>query len=303
VKSILVTGGSGYIGRLTLPWLHSEGYAVDNYDIAIDPQDDIWNIDRLQKRMRGKDVVYHLVAIPHPHKGNEIDYRRMNYAAAVLVFEQAKTAGVKKFVFPSSGCVYGFWGGHAKPDKLPITEENAKPTLKEGQTLYGYFKLAFEDYLREKTNDGVMKAIALRIEGVNRLPVLATSLRMRWLPEHKPEEQSCKLYHFLGSCSVENYCQLLELVIEKDLEPHFEVFNVGNDSIHPSIDVQQVIREHWPNIPNETTGNQALYSVDRAKRLLGYQPSVPAEFNESGATIPRSTRFANLMKKLVGING
>lgn len=296
MKRILITGGSGYIGGHTIPFLKSERYEVDNYDIANDPKDDIFDEERLTERMKGKDIVYHLAAIPHPHKGNEVDYRRINYEGSILVFKCAEKAGIEKFIFASSGCVYGFWGDHAKPDRLPISEDNYKPSLEEGQTLYGYFKLAFEKYLEKESEEAGIRSIALRIEGVNPKVVTKDSVvnKGTFLPEHRPQEKSCKLWHFLGSCSPGNYHQMLRLVIERDLDSYYEAFNVGNEYIHPSIDVQQVIREYWPDIPNYTKDNEALYSIDKAKEMLGYKPSIPKEY------IDCEKRKAGLLSRVYG---
>lgn len=297
MKKLLITGGSGYIGNLTIPFLKEEGYQVDNYDIVNDPQDDIFNEERLTKRLKGKDIVYHLVAIPHPHKGNEVDYRKINYEGSKTVFLCAKIAKVKKFIFASSGCVYGFWGGHAKPDRLPISEDNSIPTLEEGQTLYGYFKIAFEKYLQKESQRAGIRSISLRLEGVNPKPATSSTIHGKFLQEHRPEEKSCKLWHFLGSCSVENYQQLLKLVIENDLDSHFDVFNVGNEHVHPSIDVQKLIKENWPNIPNQTKDNEVLYSIKKAKRLLGYKPTTPKEYSESETKTEKNSKTLENPKK------
>lgn len=267
MKKILVTGGSGEIGRNTIPFLRKEGYNIDNYDIAANFEDDIWDTERLTGRMKGEDVVIHLAAIPHPHMAGSKDYWLLNYEGTKTVFECAKRAAVKKFVFPSSGCVYGFWGNHAKPDKFPISEENYKPSIEEGLTIYGATKIACEEYLKEESEKAGIRTIALRLENVG------TGV---WRENIKDMYKgTCKLYHFFASVSSENYHQMLKLVIERDLDGFFEVFNVGDEYVHPSIDVQQMIRRYWPEVPNYTKGNEALYSIEKAKKLLGYKPGKP----------------------------
>ena len=240
--------------------------------------------------MQDVNVVYHLAAIPHPFKGGEIEYRRINYEGAITVFECAKRSGITKFIFASSGCVYGFWGGYAKPDQLPITENNYKPTLEGGQTLYGYYKYAFEKYLEDNSKN--IKSIAIRIEGVNPNLLTSNTYKSFFLPDSKPEEKSCKVFHLLTSCSVENYLEFIKLVIRKDLQNNFETFNIANEYIHPSIDVQEVIEEYWPNIPNHTKDNETLYSIAKAKELLGYDPSIPNGFSEN----PKNNKNDNKTK-------
>lgn len=38
------------------------------------------------------------------------------------------------------------------------------------------------------------------------------------------------------------------------------------------VDIQRFVRERWPDVPNRSTGNESLLSVDKARRLLGYEP-------------------------------
>ena len=276
-KKIFITGGSGYMGNHTIPHLRKAGYQVFNFDLKENSQYDIFNKELLLQKMKGFDVVYHLANIPHPFEGNEADYRKLNYEGSILAFQCAAKAKVKKFIFASSGCVYGFWGGFAKPEQIPVSEGNYKPTIAEGQTLYGYFKLAFENYLNKNSAMNNMKSISLRFEGVNPVVVTPPATGM-FLAGKKPQEQSFKRWHLLGNCSIENYVQLLTRAIDVDLESYYEVFNVENGIIHPAFDVQTIIKEDYPDIPNYTTGNESLISIEKARRLLGYKPTVPDKF-------------------------
>ena len=65
---------------------------------------------------------------------------------------------------------------------------------------------------------------------------------------------------------------MLHLVLERSLYRSFEVFNVGNEFVDDSIDVQELIRKHWPTVPCDVSDNETLYSIEKAKRLLGYRP-------------------------------
>lgn len=281
MKRILVTGGSGYVGLHTVGPLRDAGYHVYNYDKRDNPSDDVLNIDRLEQRMLRFDVVYHLVAIPHPYKGKEWEYRYWNFDVAKAVFKAAARAGVRKFIFASSGCYYGVWGGHGKPTSFPVKEDTKPPSLAEGQTLYGFFKATFEEYMAGAARSHGMKSVALRIEGLNKAVVTSDSYTGRFLAGSPPEEQSCKLFHFLGNCSPENYLKILTAVIETDLENWFEAFNVDNGTVHPSIDPHALVRTHWPEIPDEiATENGSLISIEKARRLLSYHPDEPAPFRE-----------------------
>ena len=118
--------------------------------------DDILDLrSRLTERFRGSFAVVHLAGIPHPRMPGaiEADFRRINYEGSVNVFEAARDATVSKFVFASSGQVYGI-NNPVRIDQLPILESNYCPTLEEGQNLYGWLKLEFERYMEQATNHG-----------------------------------------------------------------------------------------------------------------------------------------------------
>jgi hypothetical protein len=38
------------------------------------------------------------------------------------------------------------------------------------------------------------------------------------------------------------------------------------------MDVQKILKEHWPNVPNFTTGNMMPYSTEKISSMLGYKP-------------------------------
>ncbi len=281
MKKILVTGGSGYVGSLTVQSLRDKGYYVYNYDIKENPNDDILNTERLFSKMDGMDIVYHLVAIPHPFKGKECDYRFMNYDVAKSAFQTAIRASVSKFIFASSGCYYGVWGGYAKPTQFPIEETTYSPTIAEGQTIYGYLKKEFEQYLEKESEKSKIRSVALRLEGLNINVVKEEGYRNRIFPSSPNNEQSCKLFHFFGNCSPDNYSHLLELVIEKDLDSYFEAFNVDNGTLHPSINPHKVIETYWPHLPdNIPSSNGSLISIEKARKLLDYKPVPPKAYKE-----------------------
>lgn len=247
MKSILITGGSGRVGSIIISDLE-KNYSIDNYDLA--NGDDIFDEKKLKERVKGKYAVIHLAAIPHPEKGPEFLYRKINYEGSINVFEIAKETRVKKFIFASSGCVYGMWNGMVQPDKFPLTEDNYKPTIEEGQTYYGYYKLKFEEYLEKNSSENI-KSVALRLE----------------IPRFDPSAS-----HLFAKASPINVIQIVNLILEKELEHNFDAFNVGDGIVPRYIKVQKEIKKNWPNVSNLTKGNEPLYSIEKAKRLLGYNP-------------------------------
>lgn len=205
---------------------------------------------------RGSDAVVHLAAYPHPNVPgvSEAEFHRLNYDGAVNVFEAALEAGVRKFIFASSGQVYGI-NKPVKFDQFPILESNYCPTLAEGQNIYGHLKLRFEEHLAAacKNQPGI-QAISLRLE--------------------YPGIRSKSPHNLYISTSIENVAAGFACAIEANVEAGFDVFNIADAQVDERIvDIQAFLREKWPAVPNRTTGNECLLSTEKARRLMGYVPT------------------------------
>ena len=117
---ILVTGGSGFVGRSVceqisseemdvFPVIRSPGKAVFSSKCIIVPDigpDTVW-----QKVLSGADLIIHTAARIHAAKDTAADalaaYRHINVAGTLNLARQAADAGVKRFIFLSSIKVNG----------------------------------------------------------------------------------------------------------------------------------------------------------------------------------------------------
>jgi nucleoside-diphosphate-sugar epimerase len=218
--------------------------------------DDIFDLrSRLAARFRGSRAVVHLAALPHPNVpgAGPDDYRRINYDGAANVFAAAQQAGVPRFVFASSGQVYGI-NDPVRIDQFPILESNYLPTPEDGQSAYGALKAEFERHLAEAAPRGGTQAVALRLECPGVL-----------------SDSPVNLY---TSTSIENTVAGFARAIEAELDAPFDVFNLVDAWIVPQVaDVQAFVRERWPEVPNHTRGNESLLSIGKARQLLGYEPA------------------------------
>jgi dTDP-4-dehydrorhamnose reductase len=298
---ITITGGSGFVGQLLRRGLHDRGYRIDVFDRMRGPlvnvlrrtwlganatpndiprarqvralqaraerklrrlgilrptSDDIFDLrSRLAERFRGSRAVVHLAALPHPNVPGAAaaDYRRINYEGAVNVFAAAQDAGVPKFIFASSAQVYGI-NKPVRIDQFPILESNYLPSLEDGQSEYGAIKAEFEAHLAEAATAGDTEAVALRLE----------------FPGMKSEWPG----NFFLSTSIENTVAGFACSIEAELGSPFEAFNLVDDHVDPAVvDIQGFLREHWPDVPNLTEGNESPMSVEKAREMLGYRPA------------------------------
>jgi len=171
--TVLVTGGTGFVGRFVVEALLRQGRAVrvmgrtpppgglfsgpvGFVQGSLDPDRD------LSAAFDGVTQLVHAAFdhVPGRYRGGEGDdpktFRRHNLDGSVALFEAAKRAGVGRTVFLSSRAVYGV--------QLPGADlaEDMEP---HPDTLYGEVKLAAERALTAMSDDG-FRGISLRVTGV-----------------------------------------------------------------------------------------------------------------------------------------
>jgi len=304
-KKIIITGGSGFVGQFLRKGLRKKGYEVEIFDryrgwlvnvlrgkyfgtsnskkilnfsfwlndilcrlegtllkarLIKPTTDDILDArTNLVKRFQGAYAIVHLAGIAHaglPGFSDE-DYRRVNYEGAINVFEAAKEANVPKFIFASSVAAYGgnsHFNG-IRIEQFPVLETNHCPASPEESFsgLYGVLKKEFEEYLAEACKKGKTRAIALRLD--------APGFRVRYSEG------------LVTSTSVENLIEGFDCALRSDWNFNFEVFNLLDKEVEAknNIDVQKILRENWPDLPNFTTGNMIPFSTAKISSMFGYK--------------------------------
>ncbi|RUT03104.1 dTDP-glucose 4,6-dehydratase [Dulcicalothrix desertica PCC 7102] len=151
-KTILVTGGCGFIGSHIAETLVKKDYKVrilDNLstgkleNIAAIPSQkievllgDITDIATVEIAMKGCEYVFHEAAIASVPKSvkDPIGTDKINYAATLNVLEAARKHSVRRVVFAGSAAVYG--------DEPTLPKKESMPT--NPITPYGVDKLASE---------------------------------------------------------------------------------------------------------------------------------------------------------------
>jgi len=134
MKRILITGAHSYVGTSVEVWLRNKNpdYIIDTLDMI----DDGWR----GYSFSAYDVIYHVAGIAHVSTDPKMKslYYKVNRDLAVETAEKAKNAGVRQFIFMSSGIVYGDSSKIGKP--LMITKE----TIPHPANFYGSSKLEAE---------------------------------------------------------------------------------------------------------------------------------------------------------------
>lgn len=154
-KSVLVTGGAGFIGSEVVRQLIEQGARVvvvdnlvngrrENLDFLPHPlcqlvAADIRDRETVAKHLAGVDVLFHLACLGVRHSiHSPEENHEVNATATLRLLVEAKAKRVKRFVYVSSSEVYG------TAVRVPIDEGH--PTFP--MTVYGASKLAGECYTR-----------------------------------------------------------------------------------------------------------------------------------------------------------
>lgn len=151
-KTILVTGGCGFIGSHIVEGLVKEGYRVrvldnlstgkvENLD-SIDKKNveicegDVTDFSSVDAAMEGCEYVFHQAAVVSVPKSVEdpVGTGRVNYGGTLNVLEAARKRGVRRIIFAGSAAVYG------DEPTLPKKESMQPKPI----TPYGVDKLASE---------------------------------------------------------------------------------------------------------------------------------------------------------------
>ena len=148
-KTVLVTGGAGFIGKHTVKALLSNNFNVVVVDKKSTPKDlnckyyqmDVTDSDLERVFKENKiDYILHLAALPSVADSIKmplIDCKD-NYQATVNVCTIAKKYDVKKIIFSSTAAVY------ANPQYLPVDEKHPTSYLSP----YAITKSASENFIK-----------------------------------------------------------------------------------------------------------------------------------------------------------
>lgn len=118
---------------------------VKNKNLLQEIKGDIRDVQLVKKELQGIDAVIHLACISND-PSFELDPalgKSINYDATYKLVEEAKKAGVSRFIYASSSSVYGVKKEMEVTEDLPL----------EPLTDYSKYKVLCEKYLLEKATD------------------------------------------------------------------------------------------------------------------------------------------------------
>lgn len=302
MNTILVTGGAGFIGSNLVEALLRRGdrvVCVDNFSDNYNPKfkeanitpyannpgfvlerADIRDLAAMQEifRRHTPHAVVHLAAKADTRASIQApqEYVDVNITGTLNVLECARTTDVHKFVFASSSSVYG---NHAT---APFAEDTSTDyaiapygaTKKAGEVLaYTYH-----------ANFGLPVAV-LRIfnaYGERNRPDLVLYKWVENILHGTPIEMSGKGVRMRDFTYVGD---LVEAIIAAmDTQTGYEIFNIGNAHPIALADLLGVVERAvgtkatvLERPSNKGSVEMTHASVDKARRLLGWEPHTPIE--------------------------
>ncbi|MGA7523128.1 MAG: NAD(P)-dependent oxidoreductase [Acidobacteriaceae bacterium] len=148
MPEVLITGGSGFFGGVLKRQLLADGFTVSNIDLVQDPdrhvaltsvQGDLRETSGLARVFDGHrfDAIFHCAAILAHGRIPDREIWSANVDGTRNLAEAGRKAGVPKFIFLSSNCLWGHNLGR------PVREDDAPAPVET----YGRSKLAAEGVL------------------------------------------------------------------------------------------------------------------------------------------------------------
>lgn len=277
MPKVVVTGGSGKLGRAVLRDLVAHGYEVLNLDQTL-PREPICQTVRVDLSNYGEvaeavlggvderqgpfDAVVHLAAVPAPGLFPNARTFKNNVPASYNVFLAAHEAGIKSVVFASSETVLGL-PFDTPPPYVPVDEEY----YPRPESAYSLGKLLDETMARQFARwDPELKIVGLRFSNVMDPEDYAA------FPGFDADPRQRK-WNLWGYIDARDGAQAVRRSLEAEFKG-FEAFIIANADTVMSRSNDSLLAEVFPGVPvkGQVSHNGTLLSIDKAKRMLGYVP-------------------------------
>ena len=265
---IVVTGGSGKAGRWVVGDLRDRGHDVLNVDLTRDGSAhglcvvaDLTDLGQAHDVIRGADAVVHLAAIPAPELRPEGETFRINALSTYNVFAAAEASGVRRVVWASSETVLGL--PFDTPPLFAPIDETIEP---RPETSYALSKLAGETLAVQFARRTGIPFLGLRISNIMEPDDYAA------FPGYWADARLRK-WNLWGYVDVRDVAQAVRRGLEADLSGAEVCIAAAADTVmtRPSA---ELMAEVFPTVPlrRPIEGRETLLSIDKARRLLGYEP-------------------------------
>jgi nucleoside-diphosphate-sugar epimerase len=269
---LIVTGGSGRLGRVVVSDLLAAGHSVLSVDRVPSPDAsrpaqvaDITRAGDVYQVLAGMEGIVHLAAYERPGLVPDTETFGNNVQATYNVLKAATDLGVRRVVVASSIAAYGYlYAPRAVlPEYLPLDEQH--PCIPEDP--YGLSKVVGERLADAFVRPGTLGVISLRLPGVNFDPSFAT-FPARWTSPRGPRG----FWTYIDARDAARACRLaLELGA-----PGHHVLNAAAPTSSMPEPTEALVRRDLPGFAGalRAAGNLSHWSgldSSQAERVLGFR--------------------------------
>ena len=274
-----MTGGSGKAGRAVVRDLLEHGHEVLNVDRV--PSAESYSPDTAApfmpadltdfgqalealgggERMPGIEAIVHLAAIPSPVHATPDQVFRTNVTSTHAVFASAARLGIRRVVWATSETTLGL-PFERPPDYAPVDEAHNYP-----ESSYALSKLLGEEMARQFSRWHGTTILGLRLSNVFVRSDYEELLPPSWDDAH------ARKWNLWGYVDESHVAEAVRCALDADLAgaDHFIVAAADTVMKRPS---RELMAEVFPDVPlaDDVEGNDTLLSIDKARRVLGYDP-------------------------------
>jgi nucleoside-diphosphate-sugar epimerase len=280
-KRVLVTGGTGKLGRVCVADLQAHGYDVFVVDtvapakgiphIIADLSDFGQTLDAFSSvgmeihagvGTRAFDAIVHLAAFPTPRQYPDAHLFQNNIMGTYNVFEAARRLGIHNVIWASSETTLGepFDGGEPY---APVDEDYPL----RAKSAYALAKVLMEDMARQF----VLQTPELKLVGLRFSNVMEPQDYAKFPAyDDDPEERKWNMWAYIDA---RDGSQAIRKAIEWDATG-MHPFIIANADTVMSKSSAELMKNHLPQVPvkKELGEHETLLSIEKARRVLGYEP-------------------------------
>lgn len=273
---VAVTGSSGKLGRAVVTDLLAHGWDVVALDRLPSPRPDVVAstvdladfgqaseaMSGIDDRHAGVDALVHLAAVPAPGLRTNAATFANNALASYNVYTAALRAGIRKIVWASSETVLGL-PFDEPPPYVPVDEDYPP----RPNSTYSLVKTLEEELARQLCRwypdlsmTGLRFSNVMYPEDYAQFPSFDADARLRkW-----------NLWAYIDA---RDGAQAVRRALQHQ-STGADVFIIANADTVMSRPNDELLAELFPGVPlkRPVGANETLLSIDKARRVLGYQP-------------------------------